>query len=100
VSGSKKFWPAKGGGQMASIKNEHIVWAFGDLDVGGQVVICGLTEQGLQYLKNSPGQTLLVTRPAGVNFTDIKQIIVFHEKDKETLKARLRESGKLVSEAH
>jgi hypothetical protein len=100
VSGSINCVAGERRRQMAWIKNEHIVWAFGDLDGGGQVVICGLTEQGLQYLKNQPGQTLLVTPPAGVNFTNVKQIIVFHEKDKETLKARLRESGKLVSEAH
>lgn len=87
---------------MATIKNEHIVWAYGELEAGKPgdvVVICGLTEQGLQYLRNSPGMTLTID-PPGDGFTNIKQIVVFHEKDKATLKQRLRESGMLVSEVN
>lgn len=85
---------------MATIKNEHIVWAYGDREDGaGQVVICGLTEQGLQYLKNTPGQTLVID-PQMKGFANVTQIVVFHEKDKATLKQRLRESGMLVSEVN
>ena len=83
-----------------SMKNEHIVWAYGDLtDGSGQVVICGLTKEGLQYLKDSPGQTLLIT-PPGKGFVNVTQIVIFHEKDKATLKQRLRESGVQVSEVN
>lgn len=87
---------------MASIKNKHIVWAVGELNAGkpGEVVIvCGLTEQGLQYLRNSPGMTLTID-PPGDGFRDVKQIVVFHEKNKATLKQRLRESGVQVSEVN
>lgn len=84
---------------MASIKNEHIVWAYGELTTGGQVVICGLTEQGLNYLKDRPGMTLLIN-PPGTGFPNVKQIIVFHEKDKATLKERIRQSGIPVSEVN
>lgn len=87
---------------MASIKNEHIIWAYGEVADGrpGEVVVvCGLTEQGLQYLRNSPGMTLTID-PPGDGFRNIKQIVVFHEKDKATLKQRLRESGVQVSEVN
>lgn len=87
---------------MTTIKNEHIVWAYGELSQGKPgdvVVICGLTEQGLQYLKNSPGMTLTID-PPGDGFRNIKQIIVFHEKDKATLKERIRQGGAVVSEVN
>ena len=85
---------------MTSIKNEHIVWAYGELEDGqGQVVFCGLTEQGLKYLQTSPGHTLVID-PPGTGFANVKQILVFAEKDKATLKQRFRESGKLVSEVN
>lgn len=86
---------------MATIKNEHIVWAYGELteEPGRVVVICGLTDDGLKYLRNSPGMTLTID-PPGDGFRNIKQIVVFHEKDKATLKQRLRESGLLVSEVN
>ena len=85
---------------MASIKNEHIVWAYAErADGNGQVVLCGLTDQGLQYLKNSPGQTLLVNPPAN-GFSNVTQIAIFAEKDKATLKERLRQAGTIVSEVN
>ena len=86
---------------MTTIKNEHIVWAYGELtdQPGVVVVICGLTDDGLKYLRNSPGMTLTID-PPGDGFRNIKQIVVFHEKDKAMLKQRLRESGVLVSEVN
>lgn len=83
-----------------SLKNEHIVWAYAEREDGhGQVVIVGLTDQGLKYLQNSPGQTLLVNPPAN-GFANVTQIAIFAEKDKATLKQRFREAGKLVSEVN
>jgi hypothetical protein len=85
---------------MTTIKNEHIVWAYAEREDGkGQVVIVGLTEQGLKYLRNTPGQTLLVN-PPGNGFANVTQIVVFHEKDKATLKQRLRQAGMPVSEVN
>jgi hypothetical protein len=85
---------------MAMIKNEHIVWAYAEREDGlGQMVIVGLTDQGLKYLKNTPGQTLLVN-PPGNGFSNVTQIVVFAEKDKATLKQRFRESGVTVSEVN
>ena len=85
---------------MASIKNEHIVWAYAEREDGkGQMVICGLTDTGLKYLRNTPGQTLLVN-PPGNGFANVTQIVIFHEKDKATLKQRFREAGVLVSEVN
>lgn len=83
---------------MTTIKNEHLVWAYAERTDGkGQVVICGLTDAGLKYLQNSPGQTLLVN-PPGEGFKNVTQIAIFAEKDKATLKQRFRESGVTVRE--
>lgn len=83
---------------MTTIKNEHLIWACAEREDGkGTVVFIGLTAQGLQYLKNTPGQTLLAN-PPGSGFTNVTQIAVFHEKDKATLKERFRQSGVPVSE--
>jgi hypothetical protein len=85
---------------MASLKNEHIVWAYAEREDGqGQVVIVGLTDQGLKYLKNTPGQTLLVNPPSN-GFAHVTQIVVFHEQDKATLKERFRQAGVIVSEVN
>lgn len=87
---------------MSDIKNEHIVWAYGDLDGGGQVLIIGLTDTGLDYLRAGEGKDkkTLVVNPPGNGFANIKQVVVFNEKDKATLKQRLRESGTIVSEVN
>lgn len=82
------------------MKNEHIIWAYADrTDGAGKVVIIGLTDAGLAFLKSLPGQTLLAN-PPGRGFANVSQIVVFHEKDKATLKQRLREAGVVVSEVH
>ncbi len=88
---------------MSAIKNEHLVWAYGERTDGtGQVVVLGLTDQGLDYLRAGVGEDkrTLVVNPSGNGFTNITQIVVFHEHDKETLKQRLREAGWKLSAAH
>ena len=85
---------------MPSIKNEHIVWAYADRQDGaGKVVILGLTDLGLEYLKSQPGQTLLAN-PPGNGFHNVTQIVIFAEKDKATLKERFRQAGVIVSEVN
>lgn len=74
---------------MSLIKNEHIVWAYADREDGnGQVVFLGLTDHGIAYLK------------AGKGFVNVTQIVVFHEKDKATLKERFRQAGVAISEVN
>ena len=82
------------------MKNEHIVWAYGKDGDGREVVMVGLTDTGLTYLRTSPGMTLLVQPPAGIRFADVSHVIVFHEKTKDAIKALLRQSGMVISEAH
>lgn len=86
-----------------SIKNEHMVWAYADRDDGtGKVIIIGVTDEGLAYLKAGEGaekKTLLIT-PPGRGFANVTQVVMFHEKDKATLKQRLREAGMIVSEVN
>jgi hypothetical protein len=82
------------------VKNQHIIWAYADrLDGSGKVVLVGLTEVGLDYLRQELGQTLLID-PPGNGFFNVTQIVVFHERDKDALKARLREAGLIVSEVN
>jgi len=85
---------------MSTIKNEHLVWGYADrADGDGKVVIIGLTEQGLKYLQATPGMTLLVNPPPS-GFAHVTQIVVFHEKNKATLKERFRQTGLVVSEVN
>jgi hypothetical protein len=88
---------------MSTMKNEHLVWAYAEREDGaGQVVIIGLTDEGLDFLRAGVGsakKTLLVN-PPGKGFSNVTQIVFFHEKDKATLKQRLRESGHVVSEVN
>jgi hypothetical protein len=85
------------------MKNEHLIWAYAEREDGkGQVVIIGLTDEGLAFLKAGVGtekKTLLVN-PPGKGFANVSQIVFFNEKDKATLKQRLRESGLVVSEVN
>ena len=85
------------------MKNEHIVWAYADATDGkGKIVVLGLTDEGIDYLKAGSGKDkkTLLANPPGKGFTNVTQIVVFHEKDKATLKQRFREAGVLVSEVN
>ena len=88
---------------MALIKNEHIIWAYGQTLDNRQVIIVGITEMGVDYLKSQSepgGKTLFVEPPHGIRFTDIQQIIIFYSKSKEELKEVLRKGGMIISEIH
>lgn len=85
------------------MKNEHIIWAYADRDDGsGQVLILGITDQGLDFLRAGVGtdKKTLVINPPGKGFADVTQVVVFNEKDKATLKQRLQEANVIISEAH
>ena len=85
------------------MKNEHIVWAYADtVDGKGKVVILGLTDEGIDYLKagSDKDKKTLLANPPGNGFANVTQIVVFHEKDKATLKQRFREAGVIVSEVN
>jgi hypothetical protein len=85
------------------MKNEHIIWAYADLpDSKGKLLIIGLTNDGLDYLRAGEGKekkTLTITPPMRV-FLNVAQVVIYNEKDKATLKERLRESGVPVSEVN
>jgi hypothetical protein len=85
---------------MSQVKNEHVVWAYGDDASGRRVVIFGITETGLGYLKSQPGMTLFAAPPAGVKWSDVSNVIVFAAKDKAEIKALLRKTGMVISEVH
>ncbi len=88
---------------MASIKNEHVVWAYAERsDWSGQVLILGITDHGLDFLRAGVGKDkkTLVVNPPGKGFANVTQVVVFHEKDKVMLKQRLREANVIVSEVN
>lgn len=84
----------------ATVKNEHVVWAYGDDADGRRVVIFGITDVGLEYLKSAPGMTLFAAPPKGVQWADVSNVIVFAAKDKAEIKALLKKTGMVVSEVH
>jgi hypothetical protein len=83
-----------------AIKNEHVVWAYGDDAEGRRVVIFGITDTGLEYLKAEPGKTLFAAPPVNVKWTDVSNVIVFAAKDKAAIKALLRQTGMVISEVN
>lgn len=78
---------------MSHIKNEHLIYAYGELEDGNFVLIVGVTDKGIETLQNK--LTLLVDPP---RVFPVKNVIIFHEKDKETLKLRLHETGLPIKE--
>jgi hypothetical protein len=60
----------------------------------------GITDTGLAYLKSEPGMTLFAQPPAGITWADVSNVIVFAAKDKAAIKALIRQTGMVVSEAH
>ncbi len=79
-----------------SIKNEHIIYAYGEkMDGTGFVLIVGITDQGIDYLREK--KTLLVNPPSEA-FEKVTNVVIFHESDKATLKQRLRETGMAINE--
>ncbi len=85
---------------MASIKNEHVVWCYGEDAEGRQVVMFGITETGLKYLQSEPGMTLFAQPPNGTKWLDISNVIVFAAKDKDAVKALIQQTGMVISEAN
>jgi hypothetical protein len=83
-----------------TVKNEHVVWGYGDDAEGRRVVMFGITETGLAYLKSEPGMTLFAQPPAGVTWADVSNVIVFAAKDKSAIKALFRQAGMVISEVH
>ncbi len=82
------------------MKNEHIVWAYAEREDGnGQVVIVGLTETGIHYMRQEFGQSLVID-PPGTGFVNVTQILVFLGESKQQLKDLLRSAGIAISEVH
>lgn len=85
---------------MASIKNEHIVWGYAEREDGaGQVLIVGVTDTGIAYMKATHGQTLVIN-PPGRGFSNVTQVVVFAAASKDELKGILRSAGVTVSEVN
>ena len=85
---------------MATIKNEHIVWAYAEREDGkGQVVIVGLTPTGIGHMDSAPGESLVIN-PPGHGFANVTQIIVFTAASKAELKHIIRSACVTVSEVN
>lgn len=85
---------------MTTIKNEHIVLAYAERDDGaGQVLIVGVTATGIEYMRASQGQSLVIN-PPGRGFANVTQVLVYTAASKQELKDILRGAGIPVSEAN
>lgn len=85
---------------MATIKNEHVIWCYGDDAEGRKVVIFGITDTGIDYLKSEPGMSLFAQPPKGVRWADVSSVVVFAAKDKAAVKALIQQTGMVVSEVN
>lgn len=84
------------------MKNEHIIWGYGDDPDGKKVLLIGLTDEGLAYLKAGEGtnkRTLLLNPPKDI-IGGISQVILFHEKTKDKLKEILKKALGDISMIH
>jgi hypothetical protein len=86
--------------ETMKVKNEHVVWAYGDDAEGRRVVVFGITDTGIEYLQSEPGMTLFASPPAGVKWAEVSNVIVFAAKDKTEVKSLLKKAGMVVSEVH
>ena len=70
-----------------TVKNEHIVYAYGYLQQGGSLLLIGITDIGWEYLKKEPGNFLNIN-----NFplSNPCNIWVVRGKDKEEIKKMMR----------
>ena len=73
------------------MKSEHIIWAYADHKDGGKVLLIGLTDLGIDFMRREK-KTLLANPPENL-FQHVRQVVVFHEKDKATMKRMLKGAG-------
>lgn len=83
-----------------TIKNEHVVWAYAKDPEGREVVMFGITDVGLAYLKAEPGMTLTAAPPSGMRFADVAQVLVFYAPTKAEIKRLFALAGATVLEAN
>lgn len=88
---------------MASMKNEHIIYAYVPLIEGDNLLLVGITDIGWEYLKGESGN-FLKADPPGVEFSRVRAVWVVRGKDKaeirEMLKTVARQKGVPLHEAH
>lgn len=87
------------------MKNEHFVWGYGELphEPGKMVLFIGLTDAGVAYLQAGSGtdkKTLLADFPSTLQVKQVTQVILFHEKTKDELKAVIAKAVGAISEIH
>lgn len=68
-------------------KNEHIVWGYAPMPgKPGVAIFIGLTDAGVEHLKEHPGWTLDCRPPDGMHFADVSVVVVFHAPTKQAIK--------------
>lgn len=75
------------------IKNEHFVWALGETKDGSYVMLAGITDAGLEFLKDK--KTLLMNPPKAF---PIKNVVIFYEPTKDDIKKILAKTGLPIKE--
>lgn len=80
---------------MTEIKNEHFIYAYCPLIEGGNLLILGITEKGIEYLKKTDGN-FLTMEPPDPTYHNVKQSIVVYGKDKKALNKLFEQASKLA----
>lgn len=88
---------------MATVKNEHIVYAYAPLFDGGNLLLVGITDHGWKYLKKESGNYLHASPPGG-QFSNVSQVWVVRGKDKQEIREMIlsvaQQMGVTINFAH
>lgn len=80
---------------MTEIKNEHFMYAYCPLIEGGNLLILGITDKGVEYLKETEGN-FLTMEPPDPTYCNVKKSIVVYGKDKEALHKLFEQASKMA----
>ena len=76
--------------QTTQIKNEHIIYGYGQTRDGKTILLVGLSHKGLDYLRDGQ-KTLTITPPK--DFPIIHQVVFYSAPTKDDMKRVLAVSG-------
>jgi hypothetical protein len=74
---------------MATIKNEHIVYAYAPILDGGNLLLVGITDIGWEYLKKESGN-YLHANPPSKEFSNVKEVWIVRGKDKQEIRDMMK----------
>lgn len=85
--------------EREAMKNEHLVWAYSELpgQPGRVAIFIGLTDAGLEYMREKPGWALQCNPPEGMRFPDVATVQVFSMPTKGGIHGLFQQAGMVVA---